>query len=160
LRLAAIYLLLALSACQPGSVDNSPGDPSASGNDTAAEEKARREAVAAAQLPPKPKTTPKVIAGANSMESTSVAPSRQDLCWQDYCPCEHPETGLDHTICRNARAGVEMSDDQWSIGAMARDVKRSGDESNRQMDEVMRDTEAQRRELRSSQLSESAPTDD
>lgn len=71
-------------------------------------------------------------------------PEAAVLCWQDYCPCDDPVTALDHTICRNARGGIEMTDDQWSIGAMARDLKYSGDESNRQMDEVMSDAQAQR----------------
>lgn len=88
------------------------------------------------------------------LEKQSNAPpnSPQNQCWQDYCPCENPETALDYTICRNVRGGIEMSDNQWSIGAMARDLKRSGDDSNQQMDEAMRDPSGQ--QLRSSQKAE------
>lgn len=61
------------------------------------------------------------------------------LCWQDYCPCDGPETALDRTICRNARGGIEMSDDQWAIGAQARDSKREGDRLNAEMDAILSD---------------------
>lgn len=64
---------------------------------------------------------------------------RRKLCWQDYCPCEKTETPLDTTICRNAKGGIEMSDDQWALGAQARDSKRAGDRLNREMDEIISD---------------------
>lgn len=81
----------------------------------------------------------------------AMAPrAKEDLCWQDYCPCDNPETELDSATCRSARDGIEMSDVRWSIGAMARDLKRASQGSNRQMDEIMRDIEAQRSRLRAS----------
>lgn len=79
----------------------------------------------------------------DDVEATTKAPNRQ-LCWQDYCPCDNPETPLDSTICRNARGGIEMSDDQWSIGAQARDMKRSGDRANREMEQIISEMPARR----------------
>lgn len=69
---------------------------------------------------------------------------RRKLCWQDYCPCESSETALDTIICRNARGGIEMSDDQWAIGAQARDSKRAGDRLNQEMDDIISDTRPSR----------------
>ena len=68
--------------------------------------------------------------------SESATP-RRNLCWQDYCPCDETVTALDITICRNARGGVGMSDDQWAIGAQARDSKREGDRLSREMDGIL-----------------------
>ena len=65
------------------------------------------------------------------------------LCWQDYCPCDAPETVLDRTICRNAKGGIDMSDDQWAIGAQARDSKREGDRLNAEMDNIISDMRTQ-----------------
>ena len=76
---------------------------------------------------------------AEADEPESEANPAASLCWQDYCPCESPETSLDITICRNARGGIEMSDDQWSIGAMARDSKREGDRLNAEMDTILKE---------------------
>jgi hypothetical protein len=54
--------------------------------------------------------------------SEAAAEPASDRCWQDYCPCV--ETGpIDRTICRNQRAGVDVSPEQYSIGAMARDIR-------------------------------------
>ena len=165
MRFAAIVLLLSLSACQPPVAD-----------DAAIQANAEPSPIVEAQRPttakpaPPPKIVPKAVANENldgeyPSEEETVASLRamhspRALCWQDYCPCENPVNALDRTICRNARAGVEMSDDQWSIGAMARDLKRDGDESNRQMDEVMRDARSQRQQLWNSQRSGTAPAPD
>ena len=165
MRFATIVLLLSLTACQPPV----PDDP-------AIEAGAEPSPIVEAQWPSgsiratPPKSVPKAVAHENldgeypSEEETAASlramHSPRALCWQDYCPCENPVNGLDRTICRNARAGVEMSDDQWSIGAMARDLKRDGDESNRQMDEVMRDARSQRQQLWNSQRSGTAPAPD
>ena len=65
------------------------------------------------------------------------------LCWQDYCPCDDTVTALDGMLCRNARGGIEMSDDQWAIGAQARDSKREGDRLNAEMDGIIADMRAQ-----------------
>jgi hypothetical protein len=77
-------------------------------------------------------------------EPLASAPVRK-LCWQDYCPCDGPETALDTTICRNAKGGIEMSDEQWATGAQARDFKRSGDKANREMDSIIADMKARRK---------------
>ena len=91
--------------------------------------------------------------GAASKAMTTIAEVDEmadppSLCWQDYCPCEKTVTALDVTICRNARAGVAMSDDQGSIGAGAQDMKREGDRLNAEMDGVMSDDRAQREQLK------------
>ena len=70
------------------------------------------------------------------LEPKSEKAEPVNLCWQDYCPCESSETALDRTICRNAKGGIEMTDDQWSIGAMARDMKRDGDRLKREIDDI------------------------
>jgi hypothetical protein len=54
--------------------------------------------------------------------SEAAAESAGDRCWHDYCPCK--ETGpIDRTICRNQSAGIEVLQEQYSIGAMARDMR-------------------------------------
>ena len=106
-----------------------------------ADAKAASKAVATKS--PKADADEAMIAGGERSESHS-------LCWQDYCPCDSPETSLDRTICRNAKGGVEMSDDQWAIGAQARDSKREGDRLNREMDDILADTARQRRDLQNS----------
>jgi murein L,D-transpeptidase YcbB/YkuD len=72
------------------------------------------------------------------------ADSQRKLCWQDYCPCDSPETALDTTICRNARGGIDMSDEQWAIGAQARDSKREGDRLTKEMDAIISDMRSSR----------------
>lgn len=62
-------------------------------------------------------------------EADQVAPTPRatEQCWSDYCPCDTSDPdygGLDITICRNLRMGVEMTPDQFSIGATARDGRR------------------------------------
>lgn len=163
MRIATIALLLALSACQPPSADQAAIEETP---EVSLLEEVHSEPAAKSAQEPKPAL--ESIASEEPMEALEApqwldaqeweAITKPGLCWHGYCPCDSPVNALDRTICRNARAGVEMSDDQWSIGAMARDLKRDGDESNRQMDEVMRDTREQRQELWASQRSNAAPT--
>ena len=72
-------------------------------------------------------------------------PDGTDLCWQDYCPCTDAVNALDHTICRNAKGGIEMSDDQWSIGAQAHDAKIEGDRASRDMKAIIDDMHSELR---------------
>ena len=126
--LAAIALLLALGACEAEPARNyaliAPPDAVSS----------------AAPAPPPEQSAP---APSPVKEVAETAPALS-LCWQDYCPCDGPETALDHTICRNAQGGVAMSDDQWAIGAMARDMKRESDDLSRQSDEGIAEINAHR----------------
>lgn len=79
------------------------------------------------------------VKAAESTNDAATTPERNSapMCWQDYCPCDDPITSTDYTICRNLRGGVEVSDDQMSIGAEARDLKRAGDASNREMEGII-----------------------
>tara|TARA_R110002110_G_scaffold151417_1_gene343593 strand:- start:42 stop:482 length:441 start_codon:yes stop_codon:yes gene_type:complete len=145
MRTATLFMMMALSACQAAPVEDAQESPQTF-------QTTDDEATKPIESPSKP-VSESVASQLGSYDPEDVQPE-DDLCWQDYCPCENPETALDHTICRNARGGIEMSDEQWSFGAMSRDIKRSGDEANRQMDEVLSDAAAQRAELRESRTSD------
>lgn len=157
MRFAAIVLLLSLSACQPPVADDAAIQANAEPSPIVEDQWSPvAQPAPPPKIAPEPKPEPEPIASGEPMHGEypseeELAPFMNSLCWQDYCPCREPVNALDRTICRNAIAGVEMSDDQWSIGAMARDLKRDGDESNRQMDEVMRDARSQRQQLWTSQ---------
>jgi hypothetical protein len=156
MRFATIIFLLLLSACQPTPVEDSALEASVA-NSEAAADPARLEAVTPAKIPPKPKA--KAIELTDSDDAEEVAPSKPNLCWQDYCPCEETIAPLDRTICRELKAGREVSDDQFSIGAMARDLKVAGDASNAAMDDAMAETRKARAELHATQRSGAALTD-
>ena len=170
MRFAAIVLLLSLSACQPPVADDAAIQANAEPSPIVEDEWTPLEKPApapksVAKVAPEPIGQGEPMHGEYPSEEELEASWRaqraeRGLCWHGYCPCERPVNALDRTICRNARGGVEMSDDQWSIGAMARDLKRDGDESNRQMDEVMRDARSQRQQLWNSQRSGTAPAPD
>jgi hypothetical protein len=143
----ALLAMLSLAACQQP-------DGAQSGNtdelQKAQAEIARLEKANASLIAEKAKAAQKIGApmdydyeGDEAAADAVAAPSRK-LCWQDYCPCENPETPLDTTICRNAKGGIEMSDEQWAIGAQARDSKRSGDRLNREMDDILSDMRSKR----------------
>lgn len=59
-------------------------------------------------------------------EATADAP--QSLCWQDYCPCEPPQGGMDEMLCRRLRAGLPVDDEMMSAGAGFRDAREQMDE--------------------------------
>jgi hypothetical protein len=149
--MTTVAALVSLGACQ-GSPGGSAADEAALASNAASEvpiRKAGTESGLPSDAPLSPtlqsKTTPpaiKIMSSEGAGEFKHTKEGEVPLCWQDYCPCDHPVTALDRTICRNARAGVAMSDEQWSIGAEARDLKYAGDESNRQMDEVISDMKA------------------
>ena len=170
MRFAAIVLLLSLSACQPPVADQAQVEPTTTA-DPGVTPIADYEPASSPSPTARSKPMPEPAALEEPMEAVEAPQwlnaqeweanaAKPKLCWHGYCPCEQPVNALDRTICRNARAGVEVSDDQWSIGAMARDLKRDGDESNRQMDEVMRDARSQRQQLWNSQRSGTAPAPD
>ncbi len=54
-----------------------------------------------------------------------------DLCWQDYCPCDPPQGGPDAFLCRRFRAGLPVDEDQLSIAAGMRDVRKQIEECER-----------------------------
>ena len=144
MRMSTILVFLALTACDaaPRS-DNQP--------------KLEKSASADAILSVAPKAAAEPDDSSNVATRTSAeekVAEGSSLCWQDYCPCDNPVTALDRTICRNARGGIEMSDDQWAIGAEARDMKYESDRLSNEMDDVMSDVRAQRSRLRATSAAE------
>lgn len=135
MKLHPILFSVLLLSCtpEPTPVDDSKAEAALAELEAAKAELAKVRAEAAKAMAAKPDPA---LATAYEPEQETPAPS---LCWQDYCPCESPETSLDQTICRNARAGIAMSDEQWSIGAMARDSKRQGDRLSAEMDDILAD---------------------
>jgi hypothetical protein len=153
----ALLAMLSLAACQQpdGAQSGNTDELQKAQAEIARLEKANASLIAekakAAQKSPAEKKAKDEIGapmdydyeGDEAAADAVAAPSRK-LCWQDYCPCENPETPLDTTICRNAKGGIEMSDEQWAIGAQARDSKRSGDRLNREMDDILSDMRSKR----------------
>jgi membrane-bound lytic murein transglycosylase B len=148
--LSVLLLIFALSACQQASRDTSQAETALEQakadiaklemeNETLKKASAS-EAKAKKVSKPKP---PKTHGGLDEYDPEiaydETAKPTSKLCWQDYCPCDETVTALDRTICRNARGGIEMSDDQWAIGAQARDGKREGDRLSREMDDIISD---------------------
>lgn len=154
--LLALMSISALSACQNASPDKSQTDAAleqakAEISKLEMENATLKKASVPKVKPPKASKleSPKINqAGLDEYDpefsDNDAAKPSQKLCWQDYCPCDETVTALDRTICRNARGGVEMSDDQWAIGAQARDSKREGDRLSREMDNIISDMRTNR----------------
>lgn len=80
----------------------------------------------------KPAATPPAdVADTEPMDGftgEAAADPPQSLCWQDYCPCEPPQGGMDEMLCRRLRAGLPVDDEMMSAGAGFRDAREQMDE--------------------------------
>lgn len=150
LRLFALATMLSLAGCQQPSEVQTDNGADLQKAQAQIERLEKENAELKAQ---QPKATPEAKKAKAELtddmdqdydSEAAASPSKRNLCWQDYCPCDKPETSLDLTICRNAKGGVEMSDEQWAIGAQARDSKREGDRLSREMDGIISDMNAKR----------------
>ena len=54
-------------------------------------------------------------------ETIEVEP--QNLCWQDYRPCDPPQGGPDAGFCRQLLAGIYVDEELLAAGAMMRDAR-------------------------------------
>jgi len=69
------------------------------------------------------------VADANALNRVEVASRSQVAaqCWQDYCPCDRSDPdygGMDATLCRNLRGGVDVDDQLFAAAAASRDARR------------------------------------
>lgn len=75
-------------------------------------------------------------------EPTTQSPNLADAapsCWADYCPCDRTNPdfgGIDVTICRNLKMGIEVSDEQFSFGAQSRDARQQLREFDREHPDI------------------------
>lgn len=125
MRLVVIVLAAAaLAACgdiQDRTRENSTAAPSADSNTelaTAAADMADGAEVAALTAP-----QPRPAPAEPEPEADPV-----ELCWQDYCPCDPPQGGMDQMLCRRLRAGLPVDDEMMSAGAGFRDARQQMEE--------------------------------
>ena len=64
----------------------------------------------------------------DGLTEEATADTPQSLCWQDYCPCDPPQGGMDEMLCRRLRAGLPVDDEMMSAGAGFRDAREQMDE--------------------------------